>query len=861
MNQQTTDAASGAKVDDEANNIVDAQMEGNPHSQSNTMLASPQINKADTMLSPPDEAIETALADSSTQELSRPSGDGNLDRDSTETNAAAPIDGEDGQPTGVSDGEQAPRSRPQSRLSLLLTLRPSRQTPSSILRRRVAPLEPLASENGNSDVKDVQVPQNDGTILEELRSNPTSDRHFDALANFEASSIPLTSTANQKTANGDEVLVIGFETLCGRLNMLFPDLFPRPSEMVRSRRQRRCRSASVEISSKPPCIFPRLIACYTIYRDYQRHAKISSSNGSDSERSPKRRRTLDGVEEINASSSFSETVESLSVIRNLLQKLVDLERVTLEGHEHRNADEGTSTPSISPSNISAVESFWRTVKIAGPRKRRRVQFAAFDDKTVVRAPSDVLEGSYKPQENFMKALMAVLNAAEELFPNAVSTSQTPSILEMTDSSLSSDAAAVVSDFIFYLDKEFIPQCHDTICVESLMAIEKQNIPVIRVQKAAYASSQNLNTLINPKGDTIKRLYASALDNEGDSTSEEVVVPLSIETVDVFVPSRLLIWERKMADATAQHIRFWLRTILNDQPERIDSDTKSDQWKTRLSDYVIVKEVDEEHETMNIGINKYENIYDENNADRSVPIEEDSCTGEKHELEKPSPNIASLMSNALSYIYSYLQLGSDESATCEKCLSWKDRLLKVIPDESCCATIVCREGFGTKRKPVYLVEEDWQDLRDELEKASYFAAFHKGALFVERLLSVLETLGLTDHWEETVQASARKLLKMKGAILPDDEHLVLLAMSPRELLIRLRTEILPTTWDRYQICRANMRKTAKNFRLGFGSTPKKKKCQPQVGNLESYWLNNLYPSTLFESISYYIDDGEPAENGE
>lgn len=829
---------------------VNSQSEGNLPSStiSDSDIATPKDIKAtEPMLSAEDETKETESA--------------------KEEETVAKIESKDGKPNSptITSSPDGKTSRPKSRLSLLLTLRPPQSTPSSILRRRVAPVEERASEDGSKDGasddgkkgehETKKAAYNDGTHLEELVSNPTSDRHFDVLADFEASAIPQTTTTTiKKTASGDEVLVIGFDTLRERLNTLFPELFPKPSEVAPTRR--RGRSASTEISSQPPCIFPRLIACYTIYRDHQRDANVSSANNSEIERSPKRRRTLDGMEEIKGTQLSYKTVESLSVIQNLLQKLVDLERTILEGHEHRHADEGTITPTISESNISAVQNFWRTVQRPAPngnRKRRRVQFAAFDDKAVVRAPSDVLEGSYKPQENCIKALMSVLNAAEELFPEAVSTSQKSSIRDTANKSPFSDAVAIVSDFIFYLNKEFIPQCHDTICVESLMTIEKQNIPIERVQKAASVYARDLDSLINPEGKTVKQLHAFALANEVEAKEESIVVPLSLKTFDVFVPSRPLIWESKMADAAAQHIRFWLRTLLNEQPERIDADTKTDQWKTRLCDYVTVTELEEDLELKNVTINEYNNIYDENNADRSVPIDEDDCTGEENEIEKDFPNIASLMSNVLSYIYYYLKLDADESALSEQCLSWKDRLQRVIPDETCCATTVCREGFGTQRKPVYLTEEDWQDLREELEAGSYFVGFHRRALFAERLFSVMEALDMTDQWEKTVQATAQKLLNMKGAIQPEDEHLVLLAMSPRELLIRLRTEILPLSCDLYQVCRANMRKTAKNFRLGWKSTSNKKKFQPDVGNLESYWLNYLYPGTIFESISYHMED--------
>merc|ERR1712238_373899 len=92
-------------------------------------------------------------------------------------------------------------------------------------------------------------------------------------------------------------------------------------------------------------------------------------------------------------------------------------------------------------------------------------------------------------------------------------------------------------------------------------------------------------------------------------------------------------------------------------------------------------------------------------------------------------------------------------------SWEDRLRQVLPYESCCATSVCREGLGSGRRPTYITEDDWIELKQHLTIASDFCAFHRRVLFVERLLSVVTKMNWDDHWNSTVQAAALKLVRL------------------------------------------------------------------------------------------------------
>jgi hypothetical protein len=522
--------------------------------------------------------------------------------------------------------------------------------------------------------------------------------------------------------------------------------------------------------------------------------------------------------------------------------------------------------------------------------------------------------------------MYVLDVVEELFPQAsgvqhdvvttteettITVTPTPTATATTTTATngSRSPTVILQDIISYLDNEFLLNGHDTTCVESIMEMNYQSIPIRRIEKAAIAYSRDLQSLINPNGKFIKKTFAIACaknadgghdfddDNNADAdsdavgnvdTSTTIIVPIRTETTDVFVRSRPLSWECRLANTSAQLVRYWLRTLLNPIPGRADFETKTDQWSSRLYDYVILKEDDSS------GGGDGGNINGDDDDSSIETIDED--------------NLSSLLSNALGHVYMYLgYLGIDSTITtptsAAAMFSWKDRLLQVLPDESCCDTPVCREGLGSGRHPTYITEDDWEDVEHHLTMASDFCAFHRRALFIESLLSIVTKMNWDDHWSNTVQAAAKKLVRLdKNSIIknnsnnnnnnssssnndivnedddgndidmdqisddimvvngggddsnniiiqPEDEHLVLLGMSIDDLLYRLRTEILPISRERYEVCYNNLRTTETNFRLGLSNTKRKKKCQPQINKLEDYWNESLHPGTIFPSISF------------
>eukprot|EP00536_Pseudo-nitzschia_multiseries_P001449 jgi/Psemu1/63152/estExt_Genemark1.C_180165 len=773
------------------------------------------------------------------------------------------------------------------------------QTPSSILRRKCTPAK-------EGDVYD-------GTTRELSAVDPTSDRHFDALVAFAASaksptggdvgveadaasrqatpSSPVGALISQESSTSlDEVgepLVIDLETLGERLRELFPKQFDRCVGRG-GRRPRTLRQRSTGVSSEhglpPPCILPRLIACYTIYRDHQRQQgnvgvelfvngdeqSMSPSREVDAGRPAKRRRTAPSFdtdtdsEETEATASASMTcspaLQSIAPIHTLLQKLVELEWTVLEGHEHRDEEEGKLIPSTTAATTFANSALATALSNTNDTnhyehlRRRRVQFAAFDDTAVVRAPSDVLEGSYKPQQNCVEALLSVLDVAEELFPQAVPVSG--SVSESESELNGASATCVVRDFVSYLETEFLPQCHDTICVESLMAIEKQNIPIGRIEKAAIAYSRDLCSLLNPEGKAVRKTIAVVTPreaNDGDCDGDgdgDLVVPLSIQTVKESVRTRPLSWEYRLANTSAQLVRYWLRTIMNPIPDRSDLETKTDQWNSRLYDFVHLTEPSVLEE-FNIEVNR--SYDDDDNADDDQDGMDDDVSCSSSIVTFEEDKLSSLLSNALAHLYVYLDLGSMESLETNQ--SWKEHVRNKIPGEECCDTVVCNEGLGSVRRPILMDEEDWQELEQHLREGSDFCAFYRRALFLERLLTIVTKKNWTDHWNATVRSAAQKLLRLRhGIIQPEDAHLAVLGIPLGDILDRLKSDVLPLTRNRYEVVRANLRRTEKDFRLGCKDTKQKKRCQPRIGIVEEQWKDWWHPGTIFPSVWFRDNNG-------
>ena len=201
------------------------------------------------------------------------------------------------------------------------------KTPSSILRRKCTPAK------------------KDGTTRELFAVEATSDQHFDRLVAFTSSSnnnnnVSFSSSSSptkwktEAASTNTRKITMDLETLHERLHELFPQKFSattasnagegeeiyqsqpqRTSKRLFQQQQQQHNSTSNEESTPLPCILPRLIGCYTMYRDQQNQQYYN--------------------EKSRPATSTIDVIAGIAPIYNLLQKLVHLEWTVLEGHEHQ----------------------------------------------------------------------------------------------------------------------------------------------------------------------------------------------------------------------------------------------------------------------------------------------------------------------------------------------------------------------------------------------------------------------------------------------------------------------------------------------------------------------------------------------
>merc|ERR1719491_1857538 len=89
------------------------------------------------------------------------------------------------------------------------------------------------------------------------------------------------------------------------------------------------------------------------------------------------------------------------------------------------------------------------------------------------------------------------------------------MMETTTTTATTTTTTIVMDIIAYLDTEFLRMEHDTICVESILAMNHQSIPIRRIEKAAIVYSKDLLSLFNPVGHWRNRVYATACATNAD----------------------------------------------------------------------------------------------------------------------------------------------------------------------------------------------------------------------------------------------------------------------------------------------------------------------------------------------------------
>jgi hypothetical protein len=327
------------------------------------------------------------------------------------------------------------------------------------------------------------------------------------------------------------------------------------------------------------------------------------------------------------------------------------------------------------------------------------------------------------------------------------------------------------DLVQYLKRDFCVH-HSELCAQSL-SNGHYEYPFQRVQKAAASYVQDFERII------------------GQSNNSE--------------PSELS-WDRRLADATSQCVRYWLRTILNPVPDRAPETNAKTQWKCRVSEIVLLEQP----------------------ADGSK-VAVDDCS------------LSSLVSDALSHVYNYF--GADPNL-------WQTKL--TMPS-TFCQSERCLRGIG--KWGLTFTEEDWHIIGCQLEVATGYLAAVNGAQFLHQLLSIIASQRhhYLSSWTKTVQEWAFLLNHCQSSLQSQDAHLILLGLSPQVLLQNLQDLIQRE--DRKAACLSGLRGLANRF--GFGSKHKvarKRSYQPHLGHLEHFWEQAMetvvFPTVLLAVVEEY-----------
>ena len=392
--------------------------------------------------------------------------------------------------------------------------------------------------------------------------------------------------------------------------------------------------------------------------------------------------------------------------------------------------------------------------------RRRVHFAAFDG-SALQPPSDVMEHSHLHNLSAIAGLQQVLQTLDTLRDNNENESQ-DLLRRLTD----------------YLTNAFHKDGHSKVCSQS-MSTSNMEYPVQRVIKASARYADDLKQLLSEN-------WWNRID------SEEPPLP----------------WRCRLADATAQLVRYWLRTELNPVPDRAASEKFSKEWNNRVCNLVTLE--------IAPGLN---------GADTAAN----------------DGSLSSLVSNAASHVCSYFGI------------DWKDWKLKVdgiamdfhLPSELCQKGIADLSPTGTHRrlsKPIIMeyTHQEWDELTRHVEAAmSFLAAVNRAKFLFDLLCIISQHEEHQTSWEKTIQSSACQLEACgTNCVLEDDLHLLILRFSPSILLEQLPILI---NWRRKQACEAFLELIPKKFLFGRIDTKKarrKKAYEPHISRLEEAYEQGI-----------------------
>ena len=407
-------------------------------------------------------------------------------------------------------------------------------------------------------------------------------------------------------------------------------------------------------------------------------------------------------------------------------------------------------------------------------RNRRVAFCAYDG-SALQPPSDVIENSHAHKHAELCCLATVMGRLQ--------------LLQQTQ-----QAATIAGDLFLqlyeYLKDVFPMSGHALVCAESL-SYRSMDFPVRRAFKAAEQYSLDLQQL------TLKDWWKT---------------PLT--------------WQRRFADASAQMVRYWLRTELNPVPDRAPSQQYSQQWNLRVCDLVVLQPQD------GVGI--------------GAVVDDGS--------------LSSIISNAASHIcYSF---GCDWK-------SWTSKMA-LIPDsfvgdsELVCTGIAPSSSSSNRRRSGILLKQyssdDWYQAAVLLEDATSFLAAVNGAQFLYDILTIV--VQHPEHeksWIDSIQYSAVRLSMIPADCLQEqDRHLILLCYSPRVLLEQLPILIHHAKKKAAQDFLEQLAEKCLFGRTDATSKRRKRAYQSDVESLEVSWewcTSHIH----FPKVTEYVDDDEVDES--
>jgi hypothetical protein len=679
-------------------------------------------------------------------------------------------------------------------------------------------------------------------------TNQTTNQVHDSTAAFSTMLNPATN---------DKVTTIHVEAIQDRLLKLFPQEKYRHIMLskVRIIPNQIITLLSNLISPRQsfafqPCILPRIIAAYTLHRDYQQHDQTETETISSMEiltdnSMMKVQTNTPGITTHHRKRYFdtkARAIQRLQPIQTFLDALVDLEWDLLD------------EPCPDQSKLSSPTC----------SSKKHVHFAAYDGSAWC-PPSDVTPGSYLHQQICIRNLTNVLNAINDMRSSlskgdSGNTTSTPNDAHLL---------AVLQDLVSYLNQDFHFYDHDKTCALSISTTNLTTTtsssassvwyPSSRIEKAAVTYSKDLESVLVLLRATSSSTYTSYYDDS-----------------DNLIPNTrpFLTWECRLADVSSQQVRYWLRTLLNPVPVRAKVKDETDRWTIRIADIVTL-----------IKIKDRSFLGEASLTTNSVIYFKASSTAVDNE------SISSLLSDALSHIYDYLggiPINIDEydhhhpvRLVAASADIWQQRLLQMLPDVACLSSELCTRGLGSGRQPAPpLSDNEWRHVGKQLKMASDFMAFFHRVLFSEQLVSILvKDDDWAAHWENTVQKSALRMIDLQKTTIvesktwsavdstlderdqltsqqilqQEDSHLILLGMPLTEMLARLQ-ELVHLSSDRYGVIKLNLQKTVTAFRFGTSNTKHKKQYQPQLGELEEFW-NELFKGVVFPTMAMISENDE------